>query len=225
MCGIAGFVGDKTKREARAIIERMTATLVRRGPDDQGTYVDQSAALGVRRLAVIDLRTGHQPVSNEDGTLCAVQNGEIYNFRSLRERLRDLGHVFRTQSDTEVIVHAYEAYGEDCVTYLEGMFAFAVWDSRQRMLLLARDRMGEKPLYYYAGPDAFVFGSELKALLSHPAVPRRLDLASLEHYLAFEYIPAPHSILAGVEKLPPGHVLTVSPGSKPNVSTWPGGSF
>ena len=217
MCGIAGFVGDKTEREARAIIERMTATLVRRGPDDQGTYVDQSAALGVRRLAVIDLRTGHQPVSNEDGTLCAVQNGEIYNFRSLRERLRDLGHVFRTQSDTEVIVHAYEAYGEDCVSYLEGMFAFAVWDSRQRMLLLARDRMGEKPLYYYAGPDAFVFGSELRALLSHPAVPRRLDLASLERYLAFEYIPAPHSILAGVEKLPPGHVLTVSPGSKPHV--------
>src|SRR5215813_5934477 len=217
MCGIAGFVGDKTEREARAIIDRMTATLVHRGPDDQGTYVDQAAALGVRRLAVIDLRTGHQPVSNEDGTLCAVQNGEIYNFHSLRERLRDLGHVFRTQSDTEVIVHAYEAYGEDCVTHLEGMFAFAVWDSRQRMLLLARDRMGEKPLYYYAGPDAFVFGSELRALLSHPAVPRRLDLASLERYLAFEYVPAPHSILAGVEKLPPGHVLTVSPGSKPNV--------
>ena len=220
MCGIAGFVGDKTEREARAIIERMMATLVHRGPDDQGTYVDQAVALGVRRLAVIDLRTGHQPVSNEDGTLCAAQNGEIYNFRSLRERLRDLGHVFRTQSDTEVIVHAYEAYGEDCVSYLEGMFAFAVWDSRQHMLLLARDRMGEKPLYYYAGPDAFVFGSELKALLSHPAVPRRLDLASLEHYLAFEYIPAPHSILAGVEKLPPGHVLTVSPGSKPHVARY-----
>ena len=220
MCGIAGFVGDKTEREARAIIERMMATLVHRGPDDQGTYVDRAAALGVRRLAVIDLRTGHQPVSNEDGTLCAAQNGEIYNFRSLRERLRDLGHVFRTQSDTEVIVHAYEAYGEDCVSYLEGMFAFAVWDSRQHMLLLARDRMGEKPLYYYAGPDAFVFGSELKALLSHPAVPRRLDLASLEHYLAFEYIPAPHSILAGVEKLPPGHVLTVSPGSKPHVARY-----
>ena len=220
MCGIAGFVGDKTEREARAIIERMMATLVHRGPDDQGTYVDQAVALGVRRLAVIDLRTGHQPVSNEDGTLCAAQNGEIYNFRSLRERLRDLGHVFRTQSDTEVIVHAYEAYGEDCVSYLEGMFAFAVWDSRQRMLLLARDRMGEKPLYYYAGPDAFVFGSELRALLSHPAVPRRLDLASLEHYLAFEYIPAPHSILAGVEKLPPGHVLTVSPGSKPHVARY-----
>src|SRR5262249_60054293 len=120
----------------------MMAPLVHRGHDDQGTYVDQAVALGVRRLAVIDLRTGHQPVSNEDGTLCVAQNGEIYNFRSLRERLRDLGHVFRTQSDTEVIVHAYEAYGEDCVTHLEGMLAFAVLDSPQVMLLLALDRLG-----------------------------------------------------------------------------------
>ena len=220
MCGIAGFVGHKTVAEARAIIERMTATLVRRGPDDQGTYVDQSSALGVRRLAVIDLHTGHQPVSNEDGTIWVVQNGEIYNFRSLRDQLRDLGHVFRTQSDTEVIVHAYEAYGEDCVSHLDGMFAFAVWDSRQQLLLLGRDRMGEKPLYYHAGPDAFVFGSELRALLSHPAVPCHLDLASLERYLAFEYIPTPHSILAGVEKLAPGHVLTVSPGSKAHVARY-----
>src|SRR5215472_15853902 len=220
MCGIAGFVGHKTMLEARAIIERMMATLVRSGPDDQGTYVDQACALVVRRLAVIDLPTGHQPVSNEDGTIWVVQNGEIYNFRTLRDQLRDLGHVFRTQSDTEVIVHAYEAYGEDCVTHLEGMFAFAVWDSRQHLLLLGRDRMGEKPLYYHAGPDAFVFGSELRALLSHPVVPCHLDLASLERYLAFEYIPTPHSILAGVEKLAPGHVLTVSPSSKPHVAKY-----
>jgi asparagine synthase (glutamine-hydrolysing) len=220
MCGIAGFVGHKTVFEARAILERMTATLLRRGPDDQGTYVDQACALGVRRLAVIDLHTGHQPVPNEDGTIWVVQNGEIYNFRSLRDQLRELGHVFRTQSDTEVIVHAYEAYGEDCVTHLDGMFAFAVWDSRQQLLLLGRDRMGEKPLYYHAGPDVFVFGSELRALLSHPAVPRHLDLASLERYLAFEYIPTPHSILTGVEKLAPGHLLTVSPGSKPHVARY-----
>jgi len=220
MCGITGFLGHKTVPEARATIERMTATLGHRGPDDQGTYVDQATALGVRRLAVIDLDTGHQPVSNEDGTVWVVQNGEIYNFRSLRDRLRDLGHVFRTQSDTEVIVHAYEAYGEDCVTHLDGMFAFALWDSRQRVLLLARDRMGEKPLYYHAGPEAFVFGSELRALLPHPAVPCRLDLASLERYLAFEYIPTPHSILAGIEKLPAGHVLTISSGGKPHVARY-----
>ncbi len=220
MCGIAGFLGHKTVLEARATIERMTATLARRGPDDEGTYVDQAAALGVRRLAVIDLDTGHQPVSNEDGTVWVVQNGEIYNFRSLRDRLRDQGHVFRTQSDTEVIVHAYEAYGEHCVAYLDGMFAFAVWDTRQSTLLLARDRMGEKPLYYYAGPDAFVFGSELRALLPYPAVPRRLDLASLDRYLAFEYIPTPHSILAGIEKLPAGHTLTISQGGKPHVARY-----
>jgi len=220
MCGITGFVGPKCLPDARAIVERMTATLVHRGPDDQGTYVDRGTALGVRRLGVIDLETGHQPVSNEDGTVWVVQNGEIYNYRALRDRLLQLGHVFRTRSDTEVIVHAYEAYREDCVSHLDGMFAFAVWDTRQRTLLLARDRMGEKPLYYHAGHEAFVFGSELRALLPHPAVPRQLDLASLARYLDFEYIPTPHSILAGIEKLPPGHVLTVSPDGKPQVTRY-----
>ena len=220
MCGITGFVGPKCLPDARAIVERMTATLVHRGPDDQGTYVDGGMALGVRRLRVIDLETGHQPVSNEDETVWVVQNGEIYNYRALRDRLLQLGHVFRTHSDTEVIVHAYEAYGEDCVSHLDGMFAFAVWDTRQRTLLLARDRMGEKPLYYHAGHEAFVFGSELRALLPHPAVPRRLDLASLARYLDFEYVPSPHSILAEIEKLPAGHVLTISPGGKPHVTRY-----
>ncbi|HEV2057559.1 MAG TPA: asparagine synthase (glutamine-hydrolyzing) [Methylomirabilota bacterium] len=220
MCGITGFVGHTRLPDARATVERMTATLVHRGPDDQGTYVDRCTALGVRRLGVIDLVTGHQPVSNEDGTVWVVQNGEIYNYRALRDRLRLLGHVFRTHSDTEVIVHAYEAYGEDCVSHLDGMFAFAIWDSRQNTLLLARDRLGEKPLYYHAGPEAFVFGSELRALLPHPAVPRRLDLTSLARYLNFEYVPTPHSILAGIEKLPAGHMLTISPGGKPHTARY-----
>jgi asparagine synthase (glutamine-hydrolysing) len=220
MCGITGFVGHTCLPGARATIERMTATLVHRGPDDEGTYLDGGTALGVRRLGVIDLETGHQPVSNEDGTVWVVQNGEIYNFQALRERLCRLGHVFRTRSDTEVIVHAYEAYGEDCVSHLDGMFAFAVWDTRQGTLLLARDRMGEKPLYYHAGHEAFVFGSELRALLLHPAVPRQLDLASLARYLDFEYIPTPHSILVGIEKLPPGHVLTISRGGTPRVTRY-----
>jgi asparagine synthase (glutamine-hydrolysing) len=220
MCGITGFVGHTCLSDGRATVERMTATLVHRGPDDQGTYVDRGTALGVRRLGVIDLETGHQPVSNEDGTVWVIQNGEIYNYRALRDRLRHLGHVFRTQSDTEVIVHAYEAYGENCVSHLDGMFAFAVWDTRQRTLLLARDRMGEKPLYYHAGPEAFVFGSELRALLPHPAVPRRLDLASLARYLDVEYVPTPHAILAGIEKLPAGHILTISPGGKPHVTRY-----
>jgi len=195
----------------------MTASLRHRGPDDEGVYLDGPAALGIRRLSVIDLRTGRQPISNEDGTTWVVQNGEIYNFRTLRRQLERLGHRFRTGSDTEVLVHAYEEYGEDCVAHLDGMFAIAIWDAVHRILLLARDRMGEKPLYYYAGSDAFVFGSELRALLEHPAVPRELSVESLSRYLAFEYVPAPHSILAGIEKLPPGHLLTVSPSTKPRV--------
>src|SRR5215813_14270540 len=138
MCGITGFVGHASTSDAQAIVARMTATLIHRGPDDEGSYVDQGAALGVRRLSVIDLDSGHQPVSNEDATIWVVQNGEIYNFCSLRERLLRLGHVFRTRSDTEVIVHAYETYGEDCVSHLDGMFAFALWDRRRRTLLLAR---------------------------------------------------------------------------------------
>jgi asparagine synthase (glutamine-hydrolysing) len=195
----------------------MVDTLRHRGPDSEGFYIDPFFALAVRRLSVIDLETGDQPISNETGTVWGALNGEIYNFQALRAHLQRLGHHFRTRSDTEVIVHAYEEWGEDCVHHLDGMFALAIWDVEQRTLLLARDRMGEKPLHYYAGPDAFVFGSELRALLEHPAVPRELSLESLSRYLSFEYVPAPHSILAGIEKLPPGHLLTVSPGSKPRV--------
>jgi asparagine synthase (glutamine-hydrolysing) len=217
MCGITGFVADRVLPEARSTLQRMTRTLERRGPDDEGTYLGESVALGVRRLSIIDLETGHQPMSNEDGTVWAIQNGEIYNFQTLRAQLERRGHRFRTRSDSEVIVHAYEEYGEDCPAHLDGMFALAIWDVQQRTLLLARDRMGEKPLYYHAGPDVFVFGSELRALLEHPAVPRELSLESLARYLAFEYVPAPHSILDGIEKLLPGHLLTVSPQSKPRV--------
>lgn len=217
MCGIAGFLGNGVRADGRKTVHRMTDSLRHRGPDDEGFYLDEHAALGVRRLSVIDLRTGRQPIPNEDGTIWVVQNGEIYNFQVLRERLQRFGHQFRTASDTEVLAHAYEEYGEDCVSHLDGMFAFAVWDAARRVLLLARDRMGEKPLYYYAGPDAFVFGSELRAVLEHPAVPRELSFESLSRYLAFEYVPAPYSILASIAKLPPGHFMTVSPGSKPRI--------
>ena len=217
MCGISGFVVDRMLPDGRSTLQRMTRSLQRRGPDDEGMYLDESAALGVRRLSTIDLETGHQPMSNEDGTVWVIHNGEIYNFRALRDRLERRGHRFRSRSDAEVIVHAYEEYGEDCASHLDGMFAFAIWDMEQRRLLLARDRMGEKPLYYYAGPDAFVFGSELRALLEHPAVPHELSLESLTRYLSFEYVPAPQSILVGVEKLPPGHLLTLNPASKPRL--------
>jgi len=198
----------------------MVSVLRHRGPDDCGEYVDGAAAIGVRRLAVIDLDTGRQPIANEDESIHVVLNGEIYNFAELRARLERRGHRFRTRSDAEVIVHAYEEAGDDCVRELDGMFALAIWDSSRRCLLLARDRMGEKPLYYYAGPDTFVFGSELRALLQHPDVPRTLDLESLSRYLLFECVPAPHSILTGVAKLPPGHLLVVSPGDKPQLQPY-----
>jgi asparagine synthase (glutamine-hydrolysing) len=198
----------------------MVATLRHRGPDETGSYVDGTAALGVRRLAIIDLETGHQPIANEDGSVHVVLNGEIYNFTELRARLERRGHRFRTRSDAEVVVHAYEEAGDDFVRELDGMFALAIWDRARRCLLLARDRMGEKPLYYYAGPDAFVFGSELRALLEHPDVPRSLDLETLSRYLLFDCVPAPHSILAGVAKVPPAHVLVVSPGDKPQLQPY-----
>ena len=217
MCGIAGFLADGDPGARGDTLRRMTRSLRHRGPDDEGFYLDEFLALGARRLCVIDPPTGCQPMANEDGTVWVVHNGEIYNFQDLRARLQRLGHRFRTASDTEVIVRAYEQYGEDCVTHLDGMFAFAVWDVARRTLMLARDRMGEKPLHYHAGPEVFAFGSELRALLEHPAVPRQLSFEGLSRYLAFEHIPAPHSILTDVAKLPPGHLLTVSPGSKPRI--------
>ena len=198
----------------------MVSALRHRGPDDGGQYVDGAAAIGVRRLAVIDLDTGRQPIANEDESIHVVLNGEIYNFAELRARLARRGHRFRTHSDAEVIVHAYEEAGDDCVRELDGMFALAIWDSSRRCLLLARDRMGEKPLYYYTGPDSFVFGSELRALLQHPDVPRTLDLETLSRYLLFECVPAPHSILTGIAKVPPGHMLLVSPGGKPQLQPY-----
>lgn len=217
MCGIAGFIESGPPEHRAAVLRRMTRALQHRGPDDEGFYVDAFAALGSRRLSVLDLRLGQQPMAGERDGIRVVHNGEIYNFRTVRARLEALGHRFRTDSDTEVIAHGYEEWGDACVAHLEGMFAFAVWDAAQQTLLLARDRIGEKPLYYYTAPTTFVFGSELRALLAHPAVPRELDLRSLSRYLAYEYVPAPSAILAGIAKLPAGHLLTVRLGDKPRV--------
>src|SRR5215470_8601637 len=220
MCGIAGFIATGSSYDGRAVVRRMVATLRHRGPDDEGEYVDEQAVLGACRLSIIDLAGGRQPIANETGTVHAVLNGEIYNFRRLRARLEQRGHRFATQSDTEVLVHAYEQDGEDFVADLDGMFALALWDAPARKLVLARDRMGEKPLYYYDGPGVLVFGSELRALLEHPAVPRALDPRSLARYLLFDAVPAPYSMLDGIAKLPPGHTLVVSPGAKPNVTAY-----
>jgi asparagine synthase (glutamine-hydrolysing) len=187
----------------------MNASLQHRGPDDEGYYEDDQASLAMRRLSIIDLHTGQQPISNESGDIWVVYNGEIYNFQNVRAALEQRGHIFKTQTDTEIIVHAYEEYGDECVTHFNGMFAIALWDARECRLFLARDRLGIKPLYYWAGTDKLVFGSELKALTRHPDVPRQVDLAALDLFLTLEYIPAPRTIYEGVFKLLPGHRLVV----------------
>ena len=213
MCGITGVVYHDAHRSADvAQIRRMCNTLVHRGPDDEGFYVEGNAGLGMRRLSIIDLVTGHQPISNEDGSVWIVFNGEIYNFPELRRELEQKGHEFSTDTDTETIVHAYEEYGEACVQKLNGMFAFAIWDRRNHKLLLARDRLGIKPLYYFANDRCLVFGSELKAILECGEVPRDLNRQALDIFLAFEYVPAPMSMFNGINKLPAGHILVLQDG-------------
>jgi asparagine synthase (glutamine-hydrolysing) len=220
MCGLSGFVSLDRRPADPAIVRRMTATLRHRGPDDEGYYVDGPVALGHRRLNIIDLATGHQPVANESGTVHAMLNGEIYNYRSLTATLRERGHRFATSSDTEVIVHAWEEFGEDCLAHFNGMFAFVLWDAERQTLFAARDRMGEKPFYYAERPGCFVFGSELRALLAHPEIGAGLDLQGLTRYLTNGYLPDPHTILEGVFKLPPGHSLTVTAGKTRLTRYW-----
>jgi asparagine synthase (glutamine-hydrolysing) len=208
MCGIAGYVGGAPPE----LLPAMVKALEHRGPDDSGIHVDAEAGLGMTRLAIIDLVTGRQPVATDDGRTWLVFNGEIYNYRTLRAELQARGHVFRTQSDTEVLLRAWQTYGDECTTRLAGMFAFALWDARRRVLLLGRDRLGKKPLYYWQGDGLFLFASEIKALLCHPAVPRALDPEAFHHYLAFGYAPAHRSMLAGVSKLAAAHIAVVDNG-------------
>ncbi|MCB0195118.1 MAG: asparagine synthase (glutamine-hydrolyzing) [Anaerolineae bacterium] len=213
MCGICGYISlDNDNAVHESVLKNMCRTMRHRGPDDEGYYVDANAGIGMRRLSIIDLSTGHQPITNEDGSLWIVFNGEIYNYRELRNRLESKGHRFSTQTDTEAIVHAYEEYGEDCVTHLNGMFGFAIWDKNNRRLFLARDRLGIKPMYYWVSGDRLYFGSELKAVIAHPDVPRELNPIALNHFLTLEYIPAPWTILKDVKKLPAGHTLTFQKG-------------
>src|SRR5215207_11471360 len=215
MCGIAGFIappGADTAEHAE-VLDRMCRVIAHRGPDDQGAVAAGGVALGMRRLSIIDLAGGHQPISGCGGRVSVVFNGEIYNFQELRPELEARGHHFRTHSDTETIVHAYEEWGAACVERLRGMFAFAIWDEGERTLFVARDRVGKKPLYYTLTPGGtLVFGSELKSLLEHPEVGRVLDFEALDAYLTFGYVPDPLCIFRGVEKLPPGHHLTFAGG-------------
>jgi len=218
MCGITGFVDHASTlplaaEERAQILERMCHVIRHRGPDDQGTLLTRGVALGMRRLSIIDLAGGRQPISNEDGNVTIVFNGEIYNYRELQQTLESMGHRFRTNSDTETIVHAYEAFGPACVNKLRGMFAFAIWDQREQRLFIARDRVGKKPLYFsVTGDGTLVFGSELKTLLEFPGVERKVNSQALDAYFSLGYVPDPLSIFENIEKLPPGHHLTFSRG-------------
>ncbi|MFQ5822469.1 MAG: asparagine synthase (glutamine-hydrolyzing) [bacterium] len=213
MCGICGITYfDRERKLSEQDIQRMCDAMYHRGPDDAGWYVKGNLGIGMRRLSIIDLVTGHQPISNEDGTIWIVFNGEIYNHLELRQELKKKGHKFQTRADTEAIVHAYEEYGEDCPKKLNGMFGFAIWDQRNQTLFLARDRLGIKPLYYYHDSKMFVFASELKSILQIQDIPRKVDLRALDIYLTFEYIPSPFSIFKDIAKLPPGHTLTLRNG-------------
>jgi asparagine synthase (glutamine-hydrolysing) len=214
MCGIVGILDTRGTREiSRELIERMNASQLHRGPDEGGTHFEPGVGLGHRRLSIIDLATGQQPLYNEDASVVVVYNGEIYNYQELIPELIALGHRFHTKSDTEVIVHAWEAWGQRCVERFRGMFAFALWDRNRETLFLARDRLGVKPLYYAELDDGtFLFGSEMKSLLVHSAFARTLDPHAIEEYFALGYVPEPRTIFAGARKLAPGHSLAVRRG-------------
>jgi asparagine synthase (glutamine-hydrolysing) len=208
MCGIAGLVHtDPGHPVDRDLLRRMTTAMAHRGPDAEGLHLWRGAGFGHRRLSIIDLATGDQPIFNEDRSAAVILNGEIYNFQDLREDLEARGHRFQTRSDTEAIVHAYEAHGERCVEQLRGMFAFALWDDRERRLLLARDRVGKKPLYYAHDGERLAFASELKALVQDPSLKRVLNLEAMDTYLSLGAVPAPMTIFQGIAQLPPAHYL------------------
>src|SRR6516165_12291853 len=221
MCGIAGFLAagaPPSAAELEARLWRMTATLRHRGPDDEGVWTDQRAGLAHARLSIIDLSpAGHQPMASADGNVWITFNGEIYNFAEIRSELAALGYRFRSRSDTEVIVNGWHAWGPRILSRLRGMFALAIWDRRSRRLILARDRLGKKPLYYITSATALLFGSEIKAVLAWPGVPRVANLSAIDRYLSLGYVPAPDTAFAGIHKLPAAHYLVAE--------TRPDGSF
>lgn len=221
MCGIYGIVslsGNQTPDPES--IRRMAAVSVHRGPDDEGAYFGEKIAFGMRRLSIIDVGGGHQPLSNQEQTIWVVCNGEIYNFRELRGRLRDLGHVFTTKSDSEVIIHAYVEYGDRFVDHLDGMYGFALWDAVKRRLVIGRDRVGIKPLYYHDDGQRLIFASEAKAILQVPGVQTELDPVGLHHYLSLGYAPAPHSMFKGIQKLPAASTMVIEGGKTRIESYW-----
>ena len=220
MCGIAGIVSLEGQPVFQQELRNMCAAITHRGPDDEGFYFGTGVGLGMRRLSIIDLDSGRQPVSNEDGSVWVVFNGEIYNYQELRNHLEQRGHVLSTRSDTETIVHLYEEYGKRLVNHLRGMFAFALWDERKRRLLIARDRLGIKPLYYTDTGGRLLFASELKSILQLAGVERELSWSALSHLFTFLSTPPAEAIIDGIHKLEPGHLLTVTPGATPIVERY-----
>src|ERR1051326_3367224 len=216
MCGIAGWANLDPRTAppegGEELLRSMCDRMHHRGPDSEGYLIDDGIALGMRRLAIIDLLTGEQPVFNQDRSVAVVLNGEIYNYREVRADLEKRGHRFHTESDTEVLPHLYDEYGRDMVNHLNGMFAFALWDERKRRLFVARDRFGEKPLYWGIFDNTLLFASEPKVLLAHPSVKPALNLQALRQYLSFDYVPAPLSIYDALNKLPAAHKLTLEDG-------------
>lgn len=231
MCGITGALWfDEASAVSAATLDRMTDSLVHRGPDDRGTYIDAlkpdvaglvpGVALGFRRLSIIDLAGGHQPMTNEDGSVVMVFNGEVYNYRELRKRLEGSGHRFRTDSDSETIIHLYEDLGVDCFQALNGMFAIAIWDARRRQLVLARDRLGKKPLYYQATSQQVLFGSELKALAACESFKRQISPGAIDRFLTYQYVPHPQTIYQHASKVPPGHAAVIREGKLKVTRYW-----
>jgi len=215
VCGICGTIYHTVDRKVdRALIKKMSSVLAHRGPDDEGVYIKDNVGLAHRRLSIIDLTpAGHQPMSNEDGSIWIVFNGEIYNYLDLRKQLQDKGHIFASHTDTETIIHLYEDRGVECVYDLRGMFAFAIWDENKHRLLLARDRAGKKPLVYTHNKEGLLFASEIKSLLIDPSVKKEVDYCALHHYLTYQYIPSPLTSFAGIKKLPPAHILIYERGN------------
>ncbi len=224
MCGITGWINLNTNEYSRdhneAILHSMCERIVHRGPDSEGLWTDDTVALGMRRLSIIDLKTGDQPVFSEDRSVVVMMNGELYNYREVRADLENRGHKFTTQTDTEILPHLYQEHGDALVDYLNGMYAFALWDTRKKKLLIARDRFGEKPLYYGIFDGKLLYASEPKALLAHPSVKAEINLDALRHYVSFDYVPAPMSIYKGIHKLPAAHMLTVENGEVKTRRYW-----
>src|ERR1700690_3869013 len=218
MCGIAGILEfGHDKRANAAALREMCRAIIHRGPDDEGFYTDGAAGIGMRGLSIVDVAGGHQPISNEHGTLWIVFNGEIYNHLALREQLIARGHRYVTHSDTETVIHLFEEYGPDCVQHLRGMFAFAIWNRNTKTLFIARDRLGIKPLYYKLTPERLLFGSEIKVVLAHGGIRPEFNRAVLPEFLAFGYLSGEETFYSGIDKLLPGHTMTIGPDGKAEI--------